>query len=239
MLTNTILFVNTRNLRTRQIVMTNSILIKQPNRYNYSEFWDIQRNLDNILALFEEARCYCWVSGNPIIRACATHLWRLSIRNSMQNHDLPYGSNTRIENYDPSSWSWDKVFGELNNNITKNIGPAEPNSPSVHGLAASVAYRPSCRMSELPLEQLCMVVAALANGVLDILETLRCEKLVDANNSPTMLPPLHLPLHSSRPPRTPANNGSCQNLLVETVLGPTCLHGLLCPTIIGNSPRHN
>ena len=56
---------------------------------------------------------------------------------------------------------------------------------------------------------------------------------------PTMLPSLHLSLHSSRPPRIPANHGTCQPLIFENVIGSTCLHGLLCPTIIGHPSRLN
>ena len=41
---------------------------------------------------------------------------------------------------------------------------------------------------ELYLEQVCMVVAALSNGAFDIIEIMRCEKLVDASNSPDDAP---------------------------------------------------
>ena len=44
---------------------------------------------------------------------------------------------------------------------------------------------------------------------------------------PTMPPSLHLTLHSSRPSRTPVNHGTRQPLLCATVIGSTCLHGLL------------
>ena len=58
----------------------------------------------------------------------------------------------------------------------------------MHGLAVILAYRPSCRVLKVSLEQLCMVCADLANGTPEVLETLRCEKLVDANNFPDDAP---------------------------------------------------
>ena len=106
----------------------------------------------------------------------------------MQSHDPPDGSNSMIEKHDPLLGILGQGFRGINNTNTNTNGSAKPNSPSGHGLAVIVAYRRSCRLSRLSLEQLCMVVAALANGTLDILETLLCEKLVDANNSPDDAP---------------------------------------------------
>ena len=82
----------------------------------------------------------------------------------------PYVSKSRIENNDPSIRSWGNVFGDQWNEYQYNW-LCETKPPSVHGLAVSVAYRPSYRALKLSLEQLCMVVAGLANGALDILNS--------------------------------------------------------------------
>ena len=47
-------------------------------------------------------------------------------------------------------------------------------------------------MLELTLEPLCMAFAVLTNGALDMLETVLCDELVDANDSPDAAPVIAL-----------------------------------------------
>ena len=219
--------------------MTNSILIKHSNLPNDSESWELPKTPNNGPALLREARVYDRMSENHIIRVLTTHVRNcISVTTCrIMTCSLWFESQGR-EPCNLPHMVMGKGFQEINITITNDIDPAKPNphrytvSPSFSRIDLLVEWRSSPWNS-------CAWFVLLSQMVQSMFLKFFCVRSWLTPITPRRCSRHHTCGYSSRPSRIPVNKGTCQHLFVETVIGPICLHGLLCPTIIGHSSRLN